>query len=270
MLPLITDSGMAHTLQKQKELAPQRLDRLRGILHENHVVRVDELCMQLSVSPATVRRDLEELERLGEVRRIHGGAVLEGQRAEEPLFDDKASIARREKFRIAEFAASLIEARDTIYLDGGSTVLELTRLIRERSNITVVTNSLRAAWELAGGGPKLILIGGELRRLSQTMVGALTRHLLCELNIDKAFMGTLGLTLAEGLTTTDPAEAFTKELVMKRAHEVIVLAHSGKVGNISFVNAGKLQDVDVLVTDREMEDGFAREVERQGITLYRV
>ncbi len=261
---------MSHSLQKQKELAPQRLERLRVILHENHVVRVDELCMQLGVSPATVRRDLEELERLGEVRRIHGGAVLEGQRAEEPLFDDKASIARREKFRIAEFAVSLVEPRDTIYLDGGSTVLELTRLLRERSNITVVTNSLRAAWELAGGGPKLILIGGELRRLSQTMVGALTRHMLNELNIDKAFMGTLGLTLADGLTTTDPAEAYTKELVMQRAHEVIVLAHSGKVGNISFVKAGSLDDVDVLISDKGMDDSFVREVQRKDVTVYRV
>ena len=101
----------------------------------------------------------------------------------------------REKRRIAEAALEFIEPGDTIYLDGGSTVLELARLLRERTNLTVVTNSLHAAHELAGRGPRLIVIGGELRRLSQTLVGPLTRLVLQELHLDKAFMGTIGFAL---------------------------------------------------------------------------
>ena len=158
-----------------------------------------------------MRRDLDQLERSGAIRRVHGGAVSVESRLEEPVFDDKTSLAAREKRRIAEAALTFVEPGDTIYLDGGSTVLELARLLRERTNLTVVTNSLHAALELAGRGPRLIVIGGELRRLSQTMVGPLTRLVLHELHLDKAFMGTIGFTLNEGLTTTDPSEAYTKE-----------------------------------------------------------
>jgi DeoR/GlpR family transcriptional regulator of sugar metabolism len=148
-------------------------------------------------------------------------------------------------------------------------VLELARLLRERPNLTVVTNSLYAAHELAGLGPRLIVIGGELRRLSQTMVGPLTRLVLHELHLDKAFMGTLGFALKEGLTTTDPSEAFTKKLVMGQARQVIVLADSSKAGKVSFASAGGWANVHVLVTDKQMDKDFARELLKQGIKLVR-
>jgi len=220
------------------------------------------------VSPATVRRDLEELERRGEARRVHGGAVSVGKkRYEEPVFDDKTAIAQDEKQRIAVAAAGLIGPRDTVYLDGGSTVLELARLLRDRTDITVVTNSLRAASELSGHGPQLILIGGELRRLSQTMVGPLTRFMLEELHIDKAFMGTIGISLAEGLTTTDPGEAYTKELVVRRAREVVLLADSNKVGTVTFAHAGKLSDVQTLVTDAPLPEDYEAYCTEHGVTV---
>lgn len=254
--------------QKHKELAPERLDRLRDILRETAVVRVDELCAALKVSAATVRRDLEELERRGEARRVHGGAVAVSRKPfEEPVFDDKAAMARDEKQRIARKALELIGPRDTIYLDGGSTVLELARLLPSRPDVTVVTNSLRAASELGASGPRLILIGGELRRLSQTMVGPLTRFMLEELHIDKAFMGTIGISLEEGLTTTDPGEAYTKELVMRRAREVVLLADSNKVGTVTFARAGKLSDAGTLVTDAPLPEEYEEYCARHGVAV---
>jgi DeoR/GlpR family transcriptional regulator of sugar metabolism len=155
-------------------------------------------------------------------------------------------------------------------LDGGSTVLELARLLRDRSNLTVVTNSLRAAVELSGRGPRLIVIGGELRRLSQTTVGPLTRFTIRELHVDEAFMGTMGLSLEEGLTTTDPSEAYTKELVMEHAREVVLLADSSKVGKISFSCSGQLAKVRILVTDTRMDRRFSRELRKRGVKVVRV
>jgi len=249
----------------QKALAPQRWDRLRALIRDSRVVRLEDICSQLGVSPATARRDLDQLERDGVIRRVHGGAVSVESRLEEPLFDDKASLAVREKRRIAEAALAFIEPGDTIYLDGGSTVLELARLLRERTNLTVVTNSMRAAHELAGLGPRLIVIGGELRRLSQTLVGPLTRLVLQELHLDKAFMGTIGFALKEGLTTTDPSEAFTKGVVMGQARQVILLADGSKAGKVSFASAGRWQDVQVLITDKTFD--FGRQLTRRGIKL---
>ncbi len=253
----------------QKALAPQRWDNLRALIRDSGVIRIEDLCRQLKVSPATVRRDLDQLEQSGAIRRVHGGAVSVESRLDEPGFADKTSLAMREKRRIAEAALAFVEPGDTIFLDGGSTVLELARLLRERTNLTVVTNSLHAAHELAGRGPRLILIGGELRRLSQTMVGPLTRLVLHELHLDKAFMGTIGFTVKEGLTTTDPSEAFTKEVVMDQARQVIVLADSSKAGKISFARAGRWDRVHVLITDKQMDRIFAKELIKTGIKLVR-
>lgn len=250
-----------------KELAPQRHGSLRDLIRQSGVIRVDQLCRQLGVSPATVRRDLDELEKSGAIRRVHGGAVSVESRLDEPLFDNKTSIAAREKHRIAQAALELIGSDETIYLDGGSTVLELARLLRERSNITVVTNSLRAAIELSGRGPRLIVIGGELRRLSQTVVGPLSRHVLEGLHLDKAFMGTIGFTLNEGLTTTEPSEAFTKELVMARAREVVLLADSSKAGKVSFARAGSLDKLHTVITDTKLDSKFAKELTKKGIKV---
>jgi DeoR family transcriptional regulator, fructose operon transcriptional repressor len=252
---------------KPKDLAPKRWEQLRGILGEDRVVRVEELTERLGVSSATIRRDLGELEKLGELRRIYGGAVSTGGRLDEPLFDDKTAVAATEKRRIAAAAAKYVVANDTIYLDGGSTVLELARLLKDRSNISIVTNSLRAAVELAGRGPRLILVGGELRRLAQTTVGPLTRFMIQELHVDKAFMGTIGLSLDEGITTTDPTEAYTKELVMEHAREVILLADSTKAHKISFTRAGRLENVRTLVTDSLFDRKLAKELRKRGIDV---
>jgi DeoR/GlpR family transcriptional regulator of sugar metabolism len=146
-------------------------------------------------------------------------------------------------------------------------VLELARLLRDWSNLTIVTNSLRAVLELAGRGPKLIVVGGELRRLSQTVSGSLTRLILEQLYLDKAFMGTVGLAIDEGLTTTDPGEAYTKKLVMKQVQQVILLADSSKFDKVSFVQAGRLDDVDTLITDRVSDRKFARGLRKRKIQV---
>jgi DeoR family transcriptional regulator, fructose operon transcriptional repressor len=255
---------------KPRDLAPKRLEQLRGILGQDRVVRVEELTEQLGVSSATIRRDLGELEKLGEVQRVYGGAVSTGGRLDEPLFDDKTSVAATEKRRIAEAAAKYIKPNDTIYLDGGSTVLELARLLKDRSNLTIVTNSLRAAVELAGRGPRLILVGGELRRLAQTTVGPLTRFMIQELHVDTAFMGTIGLSLEEGLTTTDPTEAYTKELVMEHAREVILLADSSKAHKISFTRAGRLEKVRTIITDQQFDRKLSKDLRKRGIEVVQV
>jgi len=248
-------------------LAAARRRQIREILKESGVASVDQLRAQLGVSAATVRRDLEALETRGMVRRVHGGAVSVEGRPEEPLFDDKAEIAAREKQRIAEAALKLVKQGDSVFLDGGSTVLALARLLGEWRDLTVVTNSLRVAATLSGAGPGVIVAGGELRRLSQTFVGALTRPLLDRVRVDTAFMGTMGLSLAEGMTTTDPREALTKETAMECARQVVLLADSSKIGAASFVRVGSLDKIDVLVTDSGADPKDVARFSKKGIKV---
>jgi len=253
-----------------KELAALRLEKLRRILKERRIVRVEELAADLGVSPVTVRRDLLHLENRGELRRVHGGAVAAETRMEEPLFDDKTAIAAAEKKRIAEAALRLIRPKESIFLDGGSTVLALAALLHDRADLTVVTNSLRVAVELAGGGPALILIGGELRRLSQTFVGPLTRFTLDQIHVDRAFMGTIGLTAAAGLTTTDPREAYTKRLIMEHAQEVVLLADRSKIGKVSFARFGGVERIHTLITDKAIPASVSRDFAKQKIKVVAV
>jgi len=248
-------------------LAAERQERLRSLIREQGVLSILDACEKLDASQATVRRDLDTLESQGLVRRVHGGAVSVQSRIEEPLFDDKASIAAKEKRRIAEAAAELIEQGDAIYLDGGSTVLELARILAARSDLTVFTNSLRAAIELSGRGPRLMLIGGQLRRLSQTMVGTLTTAMLGSINVQKAFMGTVALSPDRGLTTTDPDEAFTKNMVLSRAESVIVLADAGKIGKVALSQFGRIGDIDILVTDKRADKTILGDLRKKGIKI---
>jgi DeoR/GlpR family transcriptional regulator of sugar metabolism len=248
-----------------RELAEARWRKLRALLRERGILRVEELASGLAVSPATVRRDLAALEAAGELRRIHGGAVLADGRDEEPLFDDKASMSAPEKQRIAEAALKLIRPRDIVYLDGGSTVLALARLLVTQAQLTVVTNSLRVAQVFSSGGPRMILTGGECRLLSQTFVGPLTRAVLEQMHLDVAFMGTIGVSSAQGLTTTDPAEAFTKEQAMSRAARAVLLADSTKFGKTSFVRFGTIRALSAVISDKQMPAAERKAFQKAGV-----
>lgn len=248
-------------------LAAGRQEMIQEIVRRQGMVTVDELCDRLGVSAATVRRDLVDLGVRGRVRRVHGGAMNVEGRLDEPVFDDKATIMAKEKQRIAEAAFRMIQSSDSVFLDGGSTVLALARLLSDMQRLTVVTNSLRVAGTLAGSGPRIILTGGELRRLSQTFVGSLTRPLLEQVRVDTAFMGTIGLTDEEGMSTTDPRESYTKELVMQHARQVVLLADSSKIGTVSFVKVGTLESVDVIITDKGAKSPEVRKLRRRGVKV---
>lgn len=213
------------------------------------VKTIAELTERLGVSEATVRRDLESLEQQGKIHRVHGGAELVKNHQHEPIFSEKASRHAAEKALIAEKALSFINDGDTIYLDGGSTLVELAKRLGEKKNLTVVTNSLMAAAELMETECRLIIVGGEFRMLSRTLVGPLTAKILSTLFISKAFLGTIGLDPEKGISTTDSNEAFTKELVMKQSDKVFVLADSSKIGVSSFAKSGSLEDIDFVITD---------------------
>lgn len=255
----MTENGLA--------FAPERQERLRQIVRSRRAVRVEDLRSELGVSVATIRRDLDLLEEAGELRRVHGGAVSVDGRPVESRFEAKAAEHATAKGRIARRAAELVEPGETLYLDSGSTCLELARTLGGRSDLTVVSNSLPAIAELAARGTRVVALGGEVRPLSQALVGPLTRLLLDELFVDRAFLGTFGLSLEAGLTTSDPAEAYTKELVLSHARQAILLADASKLGTRSFAHAGRLDQLDILITDAGLDERAMDAFERAGVRV---
>jgi DeoR/GlpR family transcriptional regulator of sugar metabolism len=249
-----------------KLLTAEREQCVLELLRQRNVMSVAEIGEEIGVSPATVRRDLQSMHERKLLQRVRGGATLRPLNRAEPVFQNKQSQNTEAKQRIAEAALELIEDHDRIYLDGGSTVLMLARLLDQREDLTVVTNSLMAAAELMTSPHRLVLVGGEFRRLSRTLVGPLTAPIIDGIHVDKAFMGTIGFTLNEGMTTTDANEAFTKECVMKHANQVILLADSSKLGVPSFARSGGADNVDALITEA-IDIEMKKDLEALGIEV---
>ncbi len=253
----------------RKLLSPERekliVDFLAGGLRT-----IAELSEKLAVSEATVRRDLQSLEERNLVRRVHGGAepVRKGGSGE-LLFNEKTSLHAVEKELIALKAMDFIQDNDAIFLDGGSTVLALARKLKDRKNLTIVTNSLMAASELMETSHRLILLGGEFRARSRTLVGPLTSRILNSLAIHTAFLGTMGFTAEAGISTSDPNEAYTKEQVMQRASRVVLLADSSKLVSPSLATSGTISDIDVIITDNKVSEELEAKLAKKHIELIR-
>jgi DeoR/GlpR family transcriptional regulator of sugar metabolism len=226
----------------------KREKHILNLLGEQQQVSVGEFATTLAISEATVRRELQDMEERGVLRRVHGGATLSGVH-NELLFADKQSRNSDAKVAIAEAALARVGDNASIYLDGGSTVLTLAKLLHKRRNLTIVTNSLMAAASLMETSHRLILVGGEFRSLSRTLVGPLTGPLIESLNVDIAFMGTMGFSLDRGMTTTDPSEAHTKSAIMRRATQVVLLMDNSKFGRSALARSGGADDIDILITD---------------------
>ncbi len=254
-------------MAEQRMITAEREHRILELLRDVTVLKVAELSEALAVSEATVRRDLQSMHERGLLQRVRGGATLHPLTRAEPLFDDKQTQNIEAKRRIAAAALEMIDDHDQLYLDGGSTVLALARLLaRRRRHLTITTNSLMAAEALMNSGHRLVVIGGEFRALSRTLVGPITAAAIDRIHVDKAFMGTIGFTISEGMMTTDPNEAFTKERILERANQVILLADSAKLGIPSFARSGRPEDIDVLITDR-VDEAFRRDAAELGIQV---
>lgn len=184
--------------------AEERQEKLLGILREKRKVAVSEMCDVFNVSGATIRADLRQLEEEGLLTRTHGGAVLRTRASFEQASDAREIVNLSAKERIGQRAAALVEDGDIIVLDTGTTTLHIARNIRDRQNVTVVTNDYQIARELeASPSIQTILLGGIVKKGYHCVVAINGRSILDTLNVDKAFMGTNSLSLKHGACVAD-------------------------------------------------------------------
>jgi DeoR family transcriptional regulator, aga operon transcriptional repressor len=240
----------------------RQTDRLSAILErlsESGGVGVSELARDLAASPATVRRDLRLLERQRLLSRTHGGAVAHGVLYELPL---RYRGARHgdEKRRIASAAAERVEEGTVVGLTGGTTTTEVARALAETARLTIVTNSLSIAAELAvRPNLKLVLTGGVARPESYELIGPLAEATLSELNLDLAIVGVDGISATAGLTTHHETEASTNRALISRAARTVVVADSSKIGRKAFARIVDASAIEELITDESADrDELAR------------
>lgn len=235
---------------------------------ETGSVDVIELATSLGVSGATIRRDLQSLSANHLLVRTHGGAVV-GDTSQELSVRVKATRNQAEKRRIGQAAASLVEDGAVVGLTGGTTATELARALADR-RITVVTNAINIAAELAIRPQITLVVIGGVARPSFEMVGPAAERMLDNYHLDIAFIGVDGLSAHEGCTTYHEMEAQTDRNFLDRARRNVVIADSSKIGRVTFARIVPLSRVDDLVTDDGADPEQLRELAEAGVRIHAV
>ena len=237
-------------------------------VRKNEQVAVAELASFLGVSEVTIRRDLLQLEKEGQVIKTYGGAVSTDKVAFEFSFQKKLQRGMAEKERIGHYAAGLVKDGEAIFLDNGTTTLQIANNLKTRRNLKVVTNSLCVVYALEPAeGIELILLGGIVRRGWNDLYGPITEKAIAELHVDKAFVGAEGISIKAGFTTADLRTARPIELVIQSAGEVIVVADHTKIGRAAFARFASFEQVDMLVTSEGIGAAEKDELERRGVEV---
>lgn len=214
--------------------------------------RVEDIAKALGVSPSTVRRDLAALESQGALARTYGGAMSQAPFKESRL-GDRVSVAVDAKDAIGRAAAEWVTDGSTIFVDAGSTCARLVEHVRDRRNLTVVTRGLEIAMMLAESPVEVIVVGGRVSPKSHGLAGAITMFVMERLSVDVAFLGCDALDPTRGVGEPTLEEAATKEMIARGAHDVVVLAHGGKLVQERVPSWARLPHGWNLVTDETDE-----------------
>ena len=245
--------------------AAERLQVIVQRARRDGRVDVAGLASELDVTPETVRRDLTTLERQGTLRRVHGGAIRF-----EPSLTVRDALMQAEKERIAKAALEEVPDGGAVLLDAGTTTARLAEMLPTDRGLTVVTNALPIAVSVSSlPNVTVFMVGGRIRGRTLAAVDEWAVRSLEDTCVDVAFLGTNGVSAERGLTTPDVAEAAVKRAMLASARRRVVLADHTKFGSDHFARFGRLQDVDVVVSDTGLDEETADAIEALGPRVVR-
>lgn len=250
----------------------QRQSQIVEILQQKGRISIPDMCKLFGISDMTARRDLNEMDRLGLLRRVHGGAVANLGRSYEPPYQMRSTKNPESKVDIGAKAAELIYDGDSIALDVGTTTLEIVKGLKGKRNLTIVTNSLPIANMVVDNlsleiDVRLILTGGVVRPQELSMIGNIPERAYQEFHVDKAFIGIGGISLEDGLTEYNMEDARIKQILFSSAREKIVVADASKFGVTTFASVAPLNSVDRIVTDSSVPLEMIEKIRNLGVDI---
>jgi len=230
-------------------IVEERFDKIQQMIEEKRTMTVAELSETLNISESTIRRDLTTLHNTGKLKKVHGGATAIGGSFATMDYDVqmREDHYREEKKRIGRFAASLIERNDFIYIDAGTTTEAMLDAITEKGAV-YVTNGMSHAKKLVQRGCRTIIVGGEIKPITDAVVGSEARIFLQKYHFTKGFFGTNGVDKGAGFSTPDPTEAQVKREALLRSKKAYILADPSKFDQIAPVSFGGLEDGEIITT----------------------
>lgn len=245
-------------------LLDQRRQEILNVVESAGFVALQQLAEKVQASESTVRRDLEYLERIGQIRRTRGGAAYVGESL--TTLDERSVKSLPEKQAVGKAAAALVQTGETVLLDGGTTTLEVARQLAGKA-LQVVTNSLPVAMLLANQPQiELITIGGYLYPKTGVALGPLARAGLAQIHVRRLFMSVGGIT-EKGLYNSNTLLAETERSMLEAAEEVIVVTDSSKLGHSALAHLCPLDRVHRIVVDKGITDEWRRILSDAGIAL---
>lgn len=245
----------------------KRQEFILDTLNKNQSSNILQLAQILNVSHMTIRRDLQTLQMQGVIVINAGEVRLNKQLYIEPNSNFKKSIAHEQKRRIAKRALSLIKDGSTIFLDGGSTSFTLCHLIKNKKDLTVVSNDFEITHFLLNNSLcKIIHTGGEVNRKSNSTAGFLAYQTISYLNIDTAFMSANAWN-KDSAFTSDGAKVLLKQTVLKSSNELVLIADTSKYNKKERYRAFSIKDLNYIITDKALEPEEAAKIREQGVIL---
>ena len=246
----------------------ERHNHILERLKDQGYVTVSDLSDQLEVSEVTIRRDLRLLEDRNLLYRTHGGANPTNHRVYDRPVQEKAKQHSEEKQRIGQAAATLVEDNDFLILASGTTVHAVSRHLRHRRNLTIVTSAMNVAMELLSlPEVEIIMLGGVVRHTSTSVVGPHAEAVMAEHACRKLFLGVDGFDVEHGLTTTNPYEAHLNQMMIRAAQQVIVVTDSSKFGLRGFSRICGVDKIDTLITDSGAPEAMILQIEESGVAV---
>jgi DeoR family transcriptional regulator, aga operon transcriptional repressor len=245
-------------------------ERRRAILelvNQDGRVLVKELAAQFETSQITIRKDLELLHAQGQVHRTHGGALtVQAGALLDPSLREKEKLHRKEKLRIAESAARMVEEGESVLLDSGTTTTAIARALRSFRHLTVITNAVNIAAELSGTQVEVILTGGTVRKNSFSLVGPLAEDTLRQLTADILFLGVDGFDSKVGLSTPNLLEAKVNKVMVEIARKVVAVCDSSKFGRRAMSTIVPVSAVHHVITDKRLSKADVANLKEAGVT----
>jgi DeoR family transcriptional regulator of aga operon len=246
-------------------------ERRRAIVdyvNENGRALVRELAKKFGSSEITIRRDLELLHERGLIYRTHGGAlpIRAGSESDRDLTQREMQHPR-EKLKIAEAAARMVREGQSIILDSGSTTTAIARALRDFQQLTIITNAINIASELAGSKVDVILTGGMLRKNSFSLVGPIAEESLRRLKADIVFLGVDGFDTHSGVSTPNLLEAQLNRLMVSIAARVVAVCDSSKFGRSSLSSIVPIANIHGVITDKQIPKTDLRALKKAGLEI---
>lgn len=254
-------------------LKKERQRRILEIVERNGQVEVEQLANTLAVSIMTIRRDLTELDELGLIERVHGGALLPRftNKGEELPVIERTNEKREIKERIGKAVADLIQDGDKIFLGSGSTTAAIATALLHHRNLTVFTNAFNIANILMLAPQiKLAVIGGFLRRSELSLIGYFAENALQGLQVDKLVLGIRGIDPVKGLTSDNMEELLTDQAIMNTSRTVIVAADHSKFGHVAAIRTAPITSVTKIITNTGGPKDILQAIRQMGVQIIEV